>query len=134
MFLKVWSLMNNPQLDCTGFTITSAAAQKSGAKNGKQHFINLKRSSKCFWRTVTNVASIVEENINIWRRKKKLFYVRVVIYNKVKQFKIIFRDLNLDGNEHLSKITGRIISYVCIDNSLLCMSVCICKMWSVNLS
>ncbi|XP_021928730.1 beta-1,3-galactosyltransferase 1-like isoform X2 [Zootermopsis nevadensis] len=45
---KVWSLMNNPQLDCTGFTITSAAAQKSGAKNGKQHFINLKRSSKCF--------------------------------------------------------------------------------------
>lgn len=46
---KVWSLINNPQLDCSGFTATTAvAAQKSGAKNGKQRVTNLKRSNKCF--------------------------------------------------------------------------------------
>ena len=47
--LKVWSLINSPQLDCSSFTATTAvAAQKSGAKNGKQRVTNLKRSSKCF--------------------------------------------------------------------------------------
>lgn len=46
---KVWSLIKSPQLDCSGFTATTAvAAQRSGAKNGKQRVTSLKRSSKCF--------------------------------------------------------------------------------------
>ncbi|XP_069687568.1 beta-1,3-galactosyltransferase 1-like isoform X2 [Periplaneta americana] len=45
---KVWSQMNSPQLDCSSFTASTTAAQKSGAKSGKQRITGLKRSNKCF--------------------------------------------------------------------------------------
>ncbi|PSN51472.1 hypothetical protein C0J52_00709 [Blattella germanica] len=48
---KVWTQMKNPQLDCSSYTTSmAAAAQKAGAKNGKQRIIGLKRStSKTFF-------------------------------------------------------------------------------------
>lgn len=86
---KVWSLINSPQLDCSGFTATAAAAaQKSGAKNGKHRVTSLKRSSKCFWRALTNAA----------------FLIRTVIYSRIIQLKINFLDLNLDGKNVWDKL------------------------------